>query len=123
MTPNLPDAETTPWPLGDQLPDEPFPDDVDMDKVAQAVEAAFAPPEALTAAFVVTHRGRLLAERYREGIDHTTPLESWSMNKSLTGTLMGILIQKGVYDLCSQRRFRSGNPKTTRASRSASATS
>ena len=95
----LPDAETTPWPLGDLLPDEPFPADVDMDKVAQAVDAAFAPPEALTAAFVVTHRGRLLAERYREGIDHTTPLESWSMNKSLTGTLMGILIQKGVYDL------------------------
>ncbi len=95
----LPDAETTPWPLGDLLPDDPFPADVDMDKVAQAVDAAFAPPEALTAAFVVTHRGRLLAERYREGIDHTTPLESWSMNKSLTGTLMGILIQKGVYDL------------------------
>ncbi len=99
VTPNLPDAETTPWPLGDLLPNEPFPEDVDMDKVAQAVEAAFAPPEALTAAFVVIHRGRLLAERYREGIDHTTPLESWSMNKSLTGTLMGILIQKGVYDL------------------------
>ena len=99
VTPNLPDPATTPWPLGDVLPDDPFPDDVDMDKVAEAVAAAFDPPEALTAAFVVTHRGRLLAERYREGIGHDTPLESWSMGKSLTGTLMGVLIHKGVYEL------------------------
>ena len=99
VTPNLPDPETTPWPLGDMLPAEPFPADVDMEKVAQALDAAFDPPEALTAAFVVTHRGRLIGERYREGIDHTTPLESWSMGKSLTGTLMGVLIHKGVYDL------------------------
>ena len=99
IVPNLPDAETTPWPMGDLLPDDPFPADVDMEKVAQAVAAAFDSPEALTAAFVVTHRGRLLGERYREGLDHTTPLESWSMGKSLTGTLMGVLIHKGVYDL------------------------
>ena len=99
VTPDLPDPATTPWPMGDLLPEEPFPADVDMDMVARAVEAAFDPPEGLTAAFVVTHQGRLLAERYREGIDHTTPLESWSMGKSLTGTLMGVLIQKGVYDL------------------------
>ena len=99
VTPNLPDPETTPWPMGDLLPDEPFPADVDMDKVALAVDAAFDPPEALTAAFVVTHRGRLIGERYREGIDHTTPLESWSMGKSLTGTLMAVLIHEGVYDL------------------------
>ena len=99
VTPDLPDPESTPWPMGDMLPDEPFPADVDMEKVAQALDAAFDPPEALTAAFVVTHRGRLIGERYREGVDHTTPLESWSMGKSLTGTLMGVLIHKGVYDL------------------------
>ena len=99
VAPNLPDPATTPWPLGDMLPDAPFPADVDMDKVAEAVAAAFDPPEALTAAFVATHRGRLLAERYREGISHDTPLESWSMGKSLTGTLMGVLIHKGVYEL------------------------
>ena len=95
----LPPADQTPWPMGDVLPDDPFPADVDMELVQQAVDAAFDPPEALTAAFVVTHRGRLLGERYREGIDHTTPLESWSMGKSLTGTLLATLIQKGVYEL------------------------
>lgn len=99
VTPNLPDPETTPWPMGDLLPDAPFASDVDMETVAQALDAAFDPPEALTAAFVVTHRGRLIAERYRDGIDHATPLESWSMGKSLTGTLMAVLIRQGVYDL------------------------
>ena len=53
----------------------------------------------LTAAFVVTWKGRIVAERYGEGITATTPLESWSMGKSLTATLMGVLIKQGVYEL------------------------
>lgn len=99
IAPNLPDPTETLWPIGDVLPADPFPADVDMAGVEAAVNAAFDPPEALTAAFVVTHRGRLIGERYRAGIDHSTPLESWSMGKSLTGTLMAVLIQKGVYEL------------------------
>lgn len=53
----------------------------------------------MTAAFVVTWKKHILGERYREGTDLHTPLESWSMGKSLTATLMGVLIQQGVYDL------------------------
>jgi len=90
--------ENAPWPMGDALPDEPLPDDVDAEKLAAAVEAAFE-PEAMTLAFVVLHRGRLIAERYREGIDKDTPLESWSMNKSLSASLMGVLIEQGDYTL------------------------
>lgn len=96
---NLPPAETTPWPMGDVLPQEPFPAEVDMEKVAQALEVGFGPPEAMTEALVVTYQGRILGERYGEGIDLHTPLESWSMGKSLTGTLMGVLIHRGVYEL------------------------
>lgn len=96
---NLPPAETTPWPMGDLLPDEPFPAEVDMDAVARALDEAFGPPEAMTQAVVVTYNGRILGERYGQGADLHTPLESWSMGKSLTGTLMGILIQRGVYEL------------------------
>ena len=65
----------------------------------QAVEAAFASEEGMTAAFVVTWKGRIIGERYRDGITMHTPLESWSMGKSLTATLMGVLIQQGVYEL------------------------
>jgi CubicO group peptidase (beta-lactamase class C family) len=63
------------------------------------VDAAFQPASGTTAAFVVTHNGRVIAERYGEGITHETPLESWSMGKSLTATLMGVLMNDGVYKL------------------------
>ena len=99
VTSSLPDPDTQAWPLGDALPEAAFPSVLDGAKVRAAVEAAFEPPEGLTAAFVVTWKGRLVAERYREGLDRHTPLESWSMGKSLTATLMGVLIQQGVYDL------------------------
>jgi CubicO group peptidase (beta-lactamase class C family) len=89
----------TPWPMGDQLPDDEFPKEVDEVKVLEAVNAAFDPAEGLTAAFVVTWKGKLLAERRAAGISEDTPLESWSMGKSLTATLMGVLMQRGVYTL------------------------
>lgn len=53
----------------------------------------------MTLAFLVTHKGRIIAERYAAGIGPTTPLESWSMGKSLTGSLIAVLIQQGVYRL------------------------
>jgi CubicO group peptidase (beta-lactamase class C family) len=85
--------------MGDVLPDEPFPAELDMSLVAQALDTAFGGPDAMTEAIVVTYNGRVIGERYGEGIDLHTPLESWSMGKSLTGALMGILIHRGVYDL------------------------
>ncbi|HKD44617.1 MAG TPA: hypothetical protein VKD24_03090, partial [Candidatus Angelobacter sp.] len=91
----LPDASTQLWPMGDALAKEPLPSGLDASKVKQAVNAAFEPAAGMTAAFVVTWRGRLVAERYGEGISAHTPLESWSMGKSLTATLMGILIKQG----------------------------
>jgi CubicO group peptidase (beta-lactamase class C family) len=99
LSSNLPDAAVTPWPMGDLLPDEPFPAELDAAKVTAAVDAAFADPTGMTAAFVVTWNGRLIGEKYGDGITMHTPLESWSMGKSLTATLMGILIQQGVYQL------------------------
>ena len=95
----LPDVSTQPWPMGDVLPKDPLPEEVDAAKVKQAMDAAFEPAAEMTAAFVVTWRGRLIGERYGKGITARTPLESWSMGKSVTATLMGILITQGVYKL------------------------
>ena len=65
-----------------------MPPEVDAVKLEAAVDAAFEPARALTAAFVVTWKGRLIAERYGEGVDVHTPLEGWSMGKSITATLL-----------------------------------
>ena len=95
---NLPDPAKQPWPMGDALPNDNFPKDIDKKKVEEAVAAAF-DPSSMTSAFVVTWKGRIIGERYGEGITAQTPLESWSMGKSVTATLMGILIRQKAYDL------------------------
>ncbi len=102
---NLPPAETTPWPMGDVLPDEPFPAEVDMELVERALDVGFGPAEAQTLGLVVTYKGRILGERYGDDVDMHTPLESWSMTKSLTGTLVGVLIEQGAYELWQPAPF------------------
>ena len=95
---DLPPAASTEWPMGDLVPDR-WPEGIDRAAVEEALDVGFGPPEARTLGLVVTHDGELLGERYGEGIDIHTPLESWSMTKSLTGTLVGALIQQGAYEL------------------------
>lgn len=95
---SLPERETTPWPMGDVLPDAPIPAEIDQDGLNQALDTFFA-EGAMSGSLVITYKGQLIAERYDDGIDIDTPLESWSMSKSLSATLMGVLIQQGEYTL------------------------
>jgi CubicO group peptidase (beta-lactamase class C family) len=97
----LPDPMTQDWPMGDAQPDEALPPEVDEERLKGAVDAAFADSEAYTAAFLVVYKGRIIAERYGQGVDKDTQLESWSMGKSITSTLVGLLVQEGhlgLYD-------------------------
>ena len=99
VTTTLADAMAMAWPMGDASDAAPFPEDVDRAKLDAAVDAAFADPEALTAAFLVVYKGRIVAERYRPGITKDTQLESWSMGKSLAATLFALLVKDGTYTL------------------------
>jgi len=98
VEPRTPDPATTPWPMGDALPDTPAPPGIDMERVRRAVETAM-DPEGMTLGFVVTYDGRIIGEAYGDGVGVHTPFESWSMGKSLTGTLMAVLIEEGTYGL------------------------
>ncbi len=98
VEPRTPDPATTAWPMGDVLADAPYPSEIDMAKVDEAVAVAM-DPIGKTLGFVVTYKGRIIGEGYGEGVDMHTPFESWSMGKSLTGTLMAVLIEQGVYGL------------------------
>src|SRR5262249_21480794 len=70
----LPDASSVAWPMGDELPAAALPPALDSARLKRAVDAAFEPAASMTAAFVVTWKGRLVAERYGPGITATTPL-------------------------------------------------
>jgi CubicO group peptidase (beta-lactamase class C family) len=94
----LPDANTQPWPMGDVMPADAPPAEVDQAKLQDAVDLAF-DPKALTAAVVVAYKGRIVAERYAPGITKDTQLESWSMGKSVTATLFSLLVKDGEYKL------------------------
>ena len=50
-------------------------------------------------AFVVLHEGRVVAERYGHGITADTQLLSWSMGKSFTNALVGIMVKDGMLDI------------------------
>jgi CubicO group peptidase (beta-lactamase class C family) len=115
VTSSLPPAASTPWPMGDVLPSTPLPKNIDTTLLARAMDEAFGPPEAMTLGLVVTYKGRIIAERYAPGIGIHTPLESWSMGKSLTGTLVARLIQMGTYTLDQPAPFpewqKAGDPR------------
>ena len=48
-----------------------------------------------TYALVVFHNGRIVAERYAEGYGPQTRFLGWSMTKSVTGALIGLLVADG----------------------------
>ncbi|MEM1021670.1 MAG: serine hydrolase, partial [Pseudomonadota bacterium] len=95
----------TPHPITPKPADHPWlealPDaDWDADRLARAVDTAFSsPPDTFTAAFLVVHKGKIIAERYRDGVDARTQLPSWSMGKTLAALLIGRLIHMGRLSL------------------------
>lgn len=65
------------------------------DKLARAVDALFAPEMGETRAVIVMKNGRIVAERYAEGYHENTRFVSWSMAKSVTGVMIGMLVSDG----------------------------
>lgn len=98
VTTSLPDAATMDWPMGDVLP-ETLPEGVDAGKLEAAIDVAFENPDSMTAAFVVVYKGQIVGERYAQGAHADMQLESWSMGKSLTATLVGLLMHEGHFGL------------------------
>lgn len=96
---SLPEASTQEWPLGDEEPLHAPRSGVDRQTISRAADVAFEDAAAYTAGVVVVHHGDLIAERYKAGFDLNTQLESWSMGKSLTSTLVGVLVEQGLLGL------------------------
>lgn len=63
-----------------------------------ALDAAFIEPAEggrQTLAMLVAHRGSVIAERYAAPVSAATPLQGWSMNKSLLATWVALLVEEG----------------------------
>jgi CubicO group peptidase (beta-lactamase class C family) len=72
-------------------------------RLSEALDHAFAEsesgPRRLTKAVVILHRGHVAGERYAPGVTPATPLIGWSMTKSVTNALLGILVRNGTLDM------------------------
>ena len=69
----------------------------------EALDRAFLenpqPPYRQTKAVLVVHDGKVIAERYAPGYGLDTPLLGWSMTKSVTNALLGILVRQHKLDM------------------------
>jgi len=92
-----------PWPEGEGPAVDPVSLGVDSARLEKALDAAFAEPgpekPRKTRAVVVVYDGRLIAERYAPGFGPDTALLGWSMAKSITNALVGILVGEGALDI------------------------
>ena len=100
---SLPGGTLQDWPMGDRLSEAPLPPEIDPAALDLAVAAAFeedpAGPPVDTRALTIVYRGRLVVERYAPGFDQESVMISWSMGKSITAALIGVLVGDGQFDL------------------------
>lgn len=97
----LQNPDSIPWPNGDLLPQESV-KGINQALLNHTLQMAFRetdPDRPLrTRAVVVLYDGQLIAEQYAPGFDRHTRLLSWSMAKSVTSALTGILVRKQMLD-------------------------
>ncbi|WP_100867921.1 serine hydrolase domain-containing protein [Novosphingobium kunmingense] len=69
---------------------------IGRERLARAVDALFTAPDAAeTRAVIVMKDGRIVAERYAPGYHENTRFISWSMAKTVTAVMIGMLVSDG----------------------------
>jgi len=113
--------KNVPWPQGNEVADPNQLEGVDMASLEKAMDTAFTEPSPdnlrKTKAVVVVHEGKLIAERYAPGFHKDMPLLGWSMSKSVTNALVGILAKEGRLDIMQPAPVsewqQAGDPRST----------
>lgn len=76
----------------------PLSPDIDSVALWNAINATFEEqdrpnPKTQTRAVVVMHKGEVIAEKYRQGYNVNTKLGGWSMTKSVTHAMIGVMVR------------------------------
>lgn len=90
------DLDNQPWPLGDKLTMRPRPR-----KLTAMEQAGLAAKDfgGRTSALLIVKDGRIAWERYQPGHDMHTAERTWSVAKSIAGTLIGHAVERGQIDV------------------------
>lgn len=110
VTPDLPPAEDQDWPIGDRNAVSDDPAGIDTEALSTTLNNAVRtlPPQGMppnTRAVVVLKDGDIVGERYASGYNKDTRHVSWSMGKSVTAALIGILVNEGHFDVTDPAPF------------------
>jgi CubicO group peptidase (beta-lactamase class C family) len=91
--------DTIPWPLGDIIPDTTT--GIDMKAIEDITRKVIVDNSynGNAFAFMVLHKGIPVSEAYKPDFDKNTRFLSWSMAKSFTNALIGILVRQGKIDI------------------------
>lgn len=96
--------DTIPWPKGDILSND-LPGGVDytsLEKILdEAIDAPGSEPLKKTLGVAVVYDNELIGEAYLDGYDEFTRFHGWSMTKTITGMLAGVLVDEGRMDIKS----------------------
>lgn len=85
---------TTPFPYGNANQKDTLFSNVNYAKIQNAIDVLFDSINQTRAA-VVVYKNQIIAERYTNGFTKDSKILGWSMTKSITGTLFGILQHQG----------------------------
>ena len=89
------------WPFGDEINYDDS--TINFTKLNAAIDEAFfedSPEKPKnTRAIVVVHQGKVIGEKHAVGFDEDTPQLGWSMTKSITNALIGILVKQDKLDI------------------------
>lgn len=96
------------WPLGENMRTTSM-KEVDYSRLSTAIDAIFDPSLNMdsikTRAVVVIYKDTLIAEKYANGFNKDTEILGWSMTKSITSTLIGMLVKDGKLKLTDDHLF------------------
>jgi CubicO group peptidase (beta-lactamase class C family) len=93
------------WPVGNKVDRDSIKHPIDWDDIDKILDQAMVESENdfakrdNTLALVVAWKGRIIGERYAEGVDEFSSLLGWSVTKSITGALVGVLVQNQGLDI------------------------
>jgi CubicO group peptidase (beta-lactamase class C family) len=99
------DPARIPWPDGDLVAKQPLPRGLDAAALDAAGDWAFdrvghgGHRGQVTLSLLVIHDGAIVYERYAPGVDMSTRTRTWSTGKSISSTVVGIAVAKGILEL------------------------
>ncbi|NUY80066.1 serine hydrolase [Flavobacterium sp. MAH-1] len=95
-------ATNLPFPYGDFPQKNTVFSDIDYKKLQTAVDSAFDTSNEKrkrTRAVIVIYKDHIIAEKYAPGFSKNSKILGWSMTKSITATLFGILQKQNKFDI------------------------